>query len=127
MKGFSQLGPVGGAIAAVVTAALGVAEIAVVASKPLPTFAKGGMITDGTTGTADDVPILASRGEFIVNAKATQQNQDLLSSINNGGGSNLAAQIGAAVAKNTVVVNNVADTNKISRRMTSVQNRSHLK
>ena len=35
-----------------------------------PRFASGGLITHGTTGTADDVPIMASKGEYVVRKKA---------------------------------------------------------
>lgn len=35
-----------------------------------PRFATGGLITHGTTGTADDVPIMASKGEYVVRKKS---------------------------------------------------------
>lgn len=35
-----------------------------------PRFAVGGLITTGTTGEADDVPIWASKGEYVVRKKA---------------------------------------------------------
>lgn len=36
--------------------------------KPVPHHATGGMIVDGTGPTADDVPIMASKGEFVIRA-----------------------------------------------------------
>ena len=46
--------------------------------------ANGGRITGPGTGTSDSIPALLSNGEFVINAKATQQNYDLLSRINSG-------------------------------------------
>ncbi len=48
-------------------------------------FADGGVVRGPGTGTSDDVPILASNGEFVVNARATQKNRHLLEAINAGG------------------------------------------
>jgi hypothetical protein len=39
--------------------------------KPV-TYSHGGMIKHGTTGTADDVPIMASKGEFVMTADAVR-------------------------------------------------------
>ncbi len=46
--------------------------------------AGGGMISGPGTGTSDDIPIWASDGEFMVNARATAQNRGLLEAINSG-------------------------------------------
>jgi len=40
--------------------------------KPVAWKASGGMINQGTTGTADDVPIMASKGEFVMTADAVR-------------------------------------------------------
>jgi hypothetical protein len=40
--------------------------------KPVAYAATGGMINHGTTGTADDVPIMASKGEFVMTADAVR-------------------------------------------------------
>ena len=40
--------------------------------KPKAYKAQGGMINHGTTGTADDVPIMASKGEFVMTADAVR-------------------------------------------------------
>lgn len=39
---------------------------------PIKYAATGGMINHGTTGTADDVPIMASKGEFVMTADAVK-------------------------------------------------------
>lgn len=45
-------------------------------------FATGGPITQGTTGTADDVLMKASRGEYVVNAASTRRNAGLIDYVN---------------------------------------------
>lgn len=45
-------------------------------------MAEGGEIKRGTHGKADDVPIWASKGEYVVNAAATARNRPLLDHIN---------------------------------------------
>ena len=40
--------------------------------RPKAYKAQGGMINHGTTGTADDVPIMASKGEFVMTADAVR-------------------------------------------------------
>lgn len=47
-------------------------------------FAEGGHIRGPGTGTSDSIPVMASNGEFIVNAKATERNLPLLHAINKG-------------------------------------------
>lgn len=47
-------------------------------------FANGGMIYGSGGPRADQVPVMASAGEFIVNARATAQHRPLLERINNG-------------------------------------------
>jgi TP901 family phage tail tape measure protein len=54
MKAVSQLGPIAGAIAGVLMGALGAAQIAVVASKPLP-MKKGGLVKGGRGGVVAEV------------------------------------------------------------------------
>lgn len=48
-------------------------------------FATGGLISGPGTGTSDSVPILASNGEFVVNAAATRKNFALLNYLNGTG------------------------------------------
>ncbi len=54
------------------------------ASRHMPHFAGGGRISGPGSSTSDSVPILASDGEFIVNAKATAKHRGLLEAINSG-------------------------------------------
>jgi hypothetical protein len=54
MKAVAQLGPIAGAIAGVAMGILGAAQIAVVASKPLP-MAKGGLVKGGRGGVLAEV------------------------------------------------------------------------
>lgn len=53
---------------------------------PAPALAKasGGMISGPGSGTSDSIPILASDGEFMVNARATATHRPLLEAINAG-------------------------------------------
>lgn len=46
--------------------------------------AGGGVIRGPGTGTSDSIPARLSDGEFVVNARATAQNRDLLEAINSG-------------------------------------------
>ena len=54
-------------------------------------FARGGKVTGAGTGTSDSIPAMLSNGEFVVNARATQQFEPLLEAINgiNGGSSSV--------------------------------------
>jgi hypothetical protein len=47
-------------------------------------YARGGPVFGPGTGTSDSVPLLASTGEFIVNARDAQKNLSLLQYINSG-------------------------------------------
>lgn len=47
--------------------------------------AAGGLITGPGTGTSDSILTPTSNGEFVVNARATAQNRQLLEAINSGG------------------------------------------
>lgn len=49
-----------------------------------PHKARGGHISGPGTGTSDDVPIMASNGEFMVNAAQAQKHRALLEAINDG-------------------------------------------
>lgn len=61
--------------------------------------AGGGMVTGPGSGTSDDVPIMASNGEFVVNAAATSKNRGLLQAINKGGHGIAAFARGGSVSK----------------------------
>lgn len=47
--------------------------------------ADGGMVYGPGSGTSDSIPTMLSNGEFVVNARATAQNRQLLEAINAGG------------------------------------------
>ena len=53
---------------------------------PVRVFARGGAIGGYGTGTTDNVPILASPGEVVINSRSAQMYKPLLSSINMAGG-----------------------------------------
>ena len=50
--------------------------------KPTLGFARGGMLSGPGTGTSDSIPIWASAGEYVVNAKATAKHLPLLHALN---------------------------------------------
>jgi ABC-type transporter Mla subunit MlaD len=82
---FLPLGPVMAAIAA----ASGAAQIAVIASQPLPSFAEGGFVgadgqLHGRKHSGGGIKIEAEGGEFITAAKYAQPNRDVLKAINTG-------------------------------------------
>ncbi|MNJ54402.1 hypothetical protein D3C77_498390 [compost metagenome] len=45
-------------------------------------FSTGGYVSGSGTGTSDSIPARLSNGEFVVNAKATKRNRQLLEAIN---------------------------------------------
>ncbi|GLT01489.1 hypothetical protein GCM10007897_28830 [Sphingobium jiangsuense] len=47
-------------------------------------FAEGGHIRGPGTSTSDSIPIMASNGEYVINAKATRKHLPLLEAINSG-------------------------------------------
>lgn len=55
-----------------------------VGNQSFPKFAEGGPIRGPGTGRSDSIPILASNGEFMVNAEATARHRSLLEAINSG-------------------------------------------
>lgn len=77
-----------GIVASSIASAVSTLKQAEQAKSPRPRFAEGGLVggktTSGSVGRKDDVPILASRGEFIVNADATRKHLKELIAINNG-------------------------------------------
>jgi len=108
VNAFAQAGnPILGAIFAAVNAAVGVAQIAIIASQQ---FAKGGVLPASSGGmiqgnshanggvkfAVGGVPHEAEGGEAIINKKSTKMYGGLLSSINQAGG-------GVAFAKGGVV------------------------
>ena len=84
-----QLGPIAGAIAAVLIAATTVSQIASIASsKPPapPAFASGGYVSGAGTGTSDSIDARLSNGESVNNARTTAMFGRELSAMNAAGG-----------------------------------------
>jgi tape measure domain-containing protein len=50
----------------------------------LPQFATGGFVSGPGSGTSDDIPAMLSNGEFVINAKASKDNANILHAINSG-------------------------------------------
>lgn len=78
-----------GVLAAIVGASVA-AQIAAIASQPLPQFAEGGFVNEhgefvGRKHSQGGVKIEAEGGEFITAAKYAQPNKDILKAINSGG------------------------------------------
>jgi hypothetical protein len=76
---------------AALAGALGLAQIAVIASTPLPTFAEGGWVDQkgkihGNSHAQGGVKIEAEGDEFIVKGKHAKKNSGLLEALNAGGG-----------------------------------------
>ncbi|MEE4546458.1 phage tail tape measure protein [Streptomyces sp. V4-01] len=61
--------------------------------------AAGGFVSGPGTGTSDEVPIMASNGEFVVNAKAAQAHRGLLQALNSGRHGVAAFAKGGTVSK----------------------------
>jgi len=78
-----------GAVLAGTVAAVGAAEIATIASQPVPKFAEGGFVNEhgeikGRKHAQGGVVIEAEGSEFITKGKYAQQNADILKAINSG-------------------------------------------
>ena len=78
-----------GAVLAAVVAAAGAAEIATIASQPLPQFAEGGFVDSagmihGRSHSQGGVMIEAEGNEFITQGKYAKTNANLLQAINSG-------------------------------------------
>jgi hypothetical protein len=79
------IGPPQGYILAAISAALGAVEIGVIASQPLPQFAKGviGLKGEGTE-TSDSIHARLSKGESVMTARETRQHRPILEAIRKG-------------------------------------------
>jgi hypothetical protein len=78
MQAYSQLGPIGGTVAAVLIGAMGALEVATIAKQPLPDkngFKKGGYTGNGSTsGVAGDVHF----GEYVVPNEVLSSNDPVV-------------------------------------------------
>ena len=72
MKGFAQLGPVGGGINAAAMAALSTAQIAAVATQPVPEFDVGGMVGSRSFGGPDQVGASLLTGEAVLDRQTVR-------------------------------------------------------
>jgi hypothetical protein len=97
MKGYSQTGPIGGSVLAVIMAALGAAQIAMIASQKMPEFARGGILQGPSHeqgGVSTNVGVMEG-GEGVIN-KSSMKNpvlRKLASDINVMGGGVSFAQV----------------------------------
>jgi hypothetical protein len=85
-------------------------QVATIQSQELPTFAEGGMVTGPGTGTSDSILARLSNGEFIVNAKATQQNLPLLTALNEGKMNNMMPNVDPELKQAIMQLNNNLST-----------------
>jgi hypothetical protein len=116
IRGFSDLGPIGGGVFAAIFAATSAAQIAtaIAQRQAIQGLALGGMVY-GSGGPTDDlVPIMASNGEAVINAAAVQKFAPVLSAINEStGGAPIRPKfaIGGVVSATpgNVNVNNIQD------------------
>lgn len=104
----------GGANAAGATGALAsVTALAQSLALAIPGFASGGPVSGPGTGTSDSILALLSNGEFVVNAKASNDNAPLLNHINKGGRANDI--VGKSATVNINVVNNSSANIRVER------------
>ncbi len=113
MTGFAQLGPIGGAIAAGVLTAVGITQIALVASQPpppAPAFANGGIVP-GNSFSGDNVQANVNSGEMVL---SEQEQKELFKIATGSGGSGSQTIIinmdGSAILK---TVHNGSRTGKL--------------
>jgi hypothetical protein len=84
IRGFSDLGPIGGTVFAAIFAVTSAAQIAtaIAQRQAIQGLARGGMVY-GMGGPTDDmIPIMASNGEAVINARAVTKFAPVLSAIN---------------------------------------------
>jgi len=74
------------AIAAGIQVAQGLFRVAQIQKIEVPKAATGGLITGQGSGTMDNIPVMVSNGESVINAQSTQAFGPLLSLINQLGG-----------------------------------------
>lgn len=95
------VGPIaapGAAAAAATATAPMVAGAISAASSSLAAFATGGYVSGPGTGTSDSIMARLSNGEFVVNAKATKRNRQLLEAINSNERVSVVGRVGAVAS-----------------------------
>ena len=83
IRAFSDLGPVGGAIAAAVIGQLAIQQLAAISSSQFPQGFKDGVIdlNGPGTSTSDSIPAMLSRGESVMTARETAEYKPVLQAI----------------------------------------------
>ena len=144
----SVFGPAGGIAFATIASAFVGAQIGLIAASTIRGYKKGGKIALGTTDTADDVDIRASRDEWIINASSARKYGDnFMDAINKGtleigamhipsipsrqgyqahfaeGGKVVAPSGGQGIIANII---NVLDPSEIGRVMASVDGQNAM-
>jgi hypothetical protein len=116
IRGFSDLGPIGGTVFAAIFALTSAAQIAtaIAQRQAIQGLALGGMVYGSGGPTDDMVPIMASNGEAVINAAAVKRFGPVLSAINEStGGAPIRPKfaIGGVVSTNPgeVTVSNIND------------------
>jgi len=104
------VGPPQGYILAAISAALGAVEIGVIASRPLPQFAKGVIDLKGEgTETSDSIHARLSRGESVMTAKETRQHRPILEAIRKGTLERMIAETYVRPAVDAAMLSGFAD------------------
>ena len=80
-RSFADLGPPFNFIQAGLIGASGAAQLAKVNSAK---FADGGFVSGPGNSRSDSIPASLSNGEFVINARSTAENRDILEAINSG-------------------------------------------
>jgi len=78
--------PVRAAVAAGIAIAQGLARVASIVKVDTNVKAADGMVVGNGSGRADNIPVMVSNGETIINARSSKMFRGLLSSINQAGG-----------------------------------------
>jgi cell envelope opacity-associated protein A len=83
VRAFSELGPIGGAIAAFAIGAMAIKQMSLIDSSQFPEGFKEGVIdlNGPGTGTSDSIPARLSRGESVMTAEETKRYKPVLQAI----------------------------------------------
>lgn len=111
--------PVRAAIAAGVAVATGLARVLAIANTAAPEKAADGMVVGQGSGRLDNVPVMVSNGETIINARSSKMFRPLLSVINQAGGGKRFASGGVVglstqTSPETSLLNNIANIGSAS-------------
>ena len=112
---------------AMIMAALGAAQLAIVTAQPIPKFGIGGIVPG--QGNSDNQVAMLTPGEFVMNKSVTQQNYPLLKELNKGN-LNLADEIAFKLGKQIQeiqVVNVATETTRVSDNVNKIRNKAKLR